>query len=146
MPITINTIDVAINGRYLEAKAKVSVYPGMLLERYEDGVRPHSIAEGTAPPLIAMENRFRGTDIITAYEVDDIVYMRYCLPGDVFWGRYGVHTPDINRFLVSAGVLNPGYLVVAGLTPIDGAVVGRELEDISLEVAPFTTFVKVETM
>jgi hypothetical protein len=139
----INTIDLAINGRHLEAPAKTQIYPGMLLERYEDGVRPHSIEAGIAPPLIAMENKFMGKDIHIPYEIDDTVYMRYCLPGDVFWGRL-VGEEQLNGFFVSAGVQGPGYLELVTNPLTDGMLVGRELE--SFVWFPYGGFIKVEVL
>lgn len=145
MSITINTIDAAINGRYLEAKALVQILPGMLLERYEDGVRPHSVEGGIAPPLIAMEDRFVGKDIHIPYEIDDTVYMRYCLPGDTAWlGFFSIATSPLISlpFLISAGnglvklALNPPYF--------DGAIVGQYLEEVWLSEDPPQVMVKVE--
>jgi hypothetical protein len=119
------TIDYAINGRHLETKALAPIYPGMLLERYDDGVRPHSVEEGIAPPLIAMENRLGGTDISIPYEPADIVYMRYCLQGDVFIGLTTLLDLAPHDLVCSKG---DGFLErIPEGNLADGVIVGRVL-------------------
>lgn len=83
----ITSIEVAINGRFLEGVADNTIYPGMLVQHTATGgFEPHSTRHKAALPLIAIENRIAGKGVATPYNIGDIVYVRHCLRGDVFWG------------------------------------------------------------
>lgn len=99
------TIDYSINGSLMEGLvAHADVLPGMLLERhvssisveqqsYANQVSPHSIINGKAFPLVAVERPDSNLDIDTLIKIGEVVSYRYCLPGDIFIGIVGGEDP-----------------------------------------------------
>lgn len=89
MSRTIISIDFNVSGPSLEGIAATPIYPGAILKRLNDReVMPNDVEMGSVQPLVAVENRYKGIGISVPYAAGDTVYMRYCLPGDVFYGIY----------------------------------------------------------
>lgn len=126
------TIEYSIKGRFLELIANANILPGMLLERCEEGeIKPHALVDGTAPPIIAVEDKLAGKSIVEAYEIDSNVHCRYCLPGDVFMGLVEDITIERGDFLSSAGDGKLKKIPFGTLS--DRTIVGRALAALATE-------------
>lgn len=68
-----NPNTISLKGRFIgkEAKVGVAITPGMLVERYSGGLRPHSTAGARAQAAFARENEMIGKGISTAYAIGD---------------------------------------------------------------------------
>lgn len=125
------SIDLSINGRYLEGIAATgsAIIPGQLLRRTTvvGEVNTHATADGPAQQLIAIENQLEGKSIDDPYAEGDTVYIRLCLPGDRFLGRLNTgQSVTAGKYLTSAG---NGNLKAVPAPPVsDDAIVGCALE------------------
>lgn len=131
---TVTSIEVAINGRFLEGVAASEIYPGMLVK--------HSLTSEFDPifvlpdvsesilPLIAIENCSSGKNITVPYTIGNIVYVRHCLPGDVFWGHV-VGPPFTAPLEIAQLVQSYGggllFSMVGQQIPNDRIIVGKIL-------------------
>lgn len=128
------------------APASADVYPGMLLDRVNDGgdikVQPHGAAATAAQPFVATEARGRGMsassdqlggDALEAYSIGGDEFVRYMdASGGGLYARVAPgEVIEPGEGLVSNGDGNFRAYEPAGTTPDDPAAIVLEAEEAS---------------
>lgn len=154
-----NTVKLAVYGRpcvelegaLAAAVPADTVLPGFLMERIDNGsgvavYRPHSVAEGAAAKLFAVENFYFGKGVTDYYKpsatpTDIKVYMIYARPGDVVWCMLSAsQTITVGTYLYSSGT---GRVRAAAGVPVAGGLIGSALDAVTTGVGEYKR-VKVE--
>ena len=129
---TNNTVQISVSysSKLIEAIAASTITPGDIIEYTSAGtVRGHTVANGTAAKIFAIENTAGGGGINDDYLAASRVYAKCLLPGDVVWAWLATaQVIVIGDFLTSAG-LN-GDLKKAS-TPAANSIIGIALEAVT---------------
>lgn len=117
-----------------ELIAAAAITPGMLVEYTSEGkVQKHSVAEGNAIPMFALEDEMQGKDIDDAYAEDDPVQVWIPIRGDQVWAILADGHEVFKADLLESdgnGYLQP-HVADEGSAPIlPLAIVGQALEDV----------------